>query len=191
MDTSNIVGEKIKMLREEREISREKLAEKSELTLDQIQRIEENINIPSLSPLIKIARVLGVRLGTFLDGTEEAGPTICRADREGDTISFSNNEVNSRKHMNYRSLSKDRKDRHMEPFMIDVKEIGKSNYELSSHEGEEFIFVLKGRMEIFYGNETYQLNVGDSIYYDSVVPHHVHSAKGNNASILAVIYTPI
>lgn len=191
MDTSNIVGEKIKMLREEREISREKLAEESGMTLDQIQRIEDNVNIPSLSPLIKIARVLGVRLGTFLDGTEEAGPTICRANAESDTISFSNNDINARKNMNYRSLSRDRKDRHMEPFMIDVEEIGNGDYELSAHEGEEFIFVLKGKMEVFYGNQTYELSVGDSIYYDSVVPHHVHSAKGNSASILAVIYTPI
>ncbi|MFA6831005.1 MAG: XRE family transcriptional regulator [Bacteroidaceae bacterium] len=191
MDTSNIVGEKIKMLREEREISRETLAEKSGLSLDQIKRIEDNINIPSLSPLIKIARVLGVRLGTFLDGTEEAGPTVCRADEESDTISFSNNDINAHKQMSYRSLSRDRQDRHMEPFMIDIEEIEQSNYELSSHEGEEFIFVLKGKMEVFYGDQTYQLNVGDSIYYDSVVPHHVHSAKDNNASILAVIYTPI
>ena len=67
MDTSKIVGEKIKSLRENKGISIEELAERSGLAIEQIERIENNIDLPSLAPLIKIARVLGVRLGTFLD----------------------------------------------------------------------------------------------------------------------------
>lgn len=65
MDTSKIVGEKIKALREDKSISIEELAQRSGLAIEQIERIENNIDIPSLAPLIKIARVLGVRLGTF------------------------------------------------------------------------------------------------------------------------------
>ena len=41
-------------------------------------RDRNNIDIPSLAPLIKIARVLGVRLGTFLDDQDEVGPVVCR-----------------------------------------------------------------------------------------------------------------
>ena len=67
MDTSKIVGEKIKALREDKTITIEELAQRSGLAIEQIERIENNIDIPSLAPLIKIARVLGVRLGTFLD----------------------------------------------------------------------------------------------------------------------------
>lgn len=67
MDYTNIIGEKIKSLRNIKEISIEELAENTGLSVDQITRIEENIDIPSLAPLIKIARALGVRLGTFLD----------------------------------------------------------------------------------------------------------------------------
>lgn len=65
MDTSKIVGEKIKSLRENKGISIEELAERSGLAIEQIERIENNIDLPSLAPLIKIARVLGVRLGNF------------------------------------------------------------------------------------------------------------------------------
>lgn len=78
MDTSKIVGEKIKSLRESQSISIEQLAERSGLAVEQIERIENNIDLPSLAPLIKIARVLGVRLGTFLDDQDETGPAICR-----------------------------------------------------------------------------------------------------------------
>ena len=66
-----------------------------------------------------------------------------------------------------------------------------SDFVLSSHEGEEFIMVMEGIMEISYGKNTYLLEEGDSIYYDSIVPHHVHAYEGQAAKILAVIYTPI
>ena len=78
MDTSKIVGEKIKALREDKSISIEELAQRSGLAIEQVERIENNIDIPSLAPLIKIARVLGVRLGTFLDDQDEVGPVVCR-----------------------------------------------------------------------------------------------------------------
>ena len=106
MDTSKIVGEKIKSLREAKGIRIEELAERSGLALEQIQRIETNIDLPSLAPLIKIARVLGVRLGTFLDDQTELGPVVCRKADATDTISFSNNATHSRRHMQYHSLSK-------------------------------------------------------------------------------------
>jgi len=180
MDTSKIVGEKIKSLRESQSISMEELAQRSGLAIEQIERIENNIDLPSLAPLIKIARVLGVRLGTFLDDQDE-----------NDSISFSNNAIHSRKHMEYHSLSKSKADRHMEPFIIDVAPTDDSDFVLSSHEGEEFIMVMEGTMEISYGKHTYLLEEGDSIYYDSIVPHHVHAYEGQAAKILAVIYTPI
>lgn len=96
MDCTNIIGEKIKSLRTNQEISIQELAERAGLTVEQVSRIEENIDIPSLAPLIKIARALGVRLGTFLDDqTSEAGPVICRKGEADDTIGFSNNATHA------------------------------------------------------------------------------------------------
>ncbi|KAA6350534.1 HTH-type transcriptional regulator SinR [termite gut metagenome] len=191
MDANKIVGEKIKTLRESKSITIEELTERSGLTLEQVERIENNIDIPSLAPLIKIARVLGVRLGTFLDDHDETGPVICRKNEASESISFSNNAVQSRKHMEYHSLSSSKTDRHMEPFLIDVTPTDITDFALSSHEGEEFIMVMKGIMEICYGKSTYILEEGDSIYYDSIIPHHVHAYEGKAAQILAVIYTPL
>ena len=51
--------------------------------------------------------------------------------------------------------------------------------------------VMQGTMEICYGKNTYLLEEGDSSYYDSIVPHHVHADQGQSAKILAVIYTPV
>jgi transcriptional regulator with XRE-family HTH domain len=191
MDTNKIVGEKIRVLRESKSITIQALAERSGLALEQVERIENNIDIPSLAPLIKIARVLGVRLGTFLDDHNEIGPVVCRKNEASSTVSFSNNVLQSRKHMEYHSLSKSKADRHMDPFIIDVVPTEVIDFTLSSHEGEEFIWVMMGTMEISYGKDTYILEEGDSIYYDSIVPHHVHAYKGQAAKILAVVYTPL
>ena len=61
---------------------------------------------------------------------------------------------------------------------------------LSSHEGEEFIYVLEGCIEINYGKDVYVLTQGDTIYYDSIVNHNVHAGSNCTAKILAVVYAP-
>lgn len=93
--------------------------------------------------------------------------------------------------MNYYSLAGSKAERHMEPFVIDIAPAREMDFIMSSHEGEEFIMVLEGILEISYGKTTYILEEGDSIYYDSIVPHHVHSYEGKPAKILAVVYSPL
>ncbi len=185
------VGEKIKSVREAKNISLEDAAERAGLTVEQIQTIEEKNILPSLTPLMKIARALGVRLGTFLDDQENFGPVLCRKDAQEESIRFSNNTSKETKNMDYFSLAASKTDRHMEPFIIEVSPAGTEQFHLSSHEGEEFIYVLEGIIEINYGHDTYVLNAGESIYYDSIVDHHVHATKDHSAKILAVVYTPL
>ena len=61
---------------------------------------------------------------------------------------------------------------------------------MSSHEREAIIYVLEGKVEINYGKQSYILEKGDSIYYDSIVKHHVHGYGNEAAKILAVVYAP-
>ncbi|UPS43881.1 XRE family transcriptional regulator [Prevotella sp. E15-22] len=188
----SFVGSKIKGIRESKNISIEEVSERSGLSTEQINSIETDQNLPSLGPLIKIARALGVRLGTFLDDSDALGPIVCRAaDREKDSsISFSNGASDARKHMEYHPLAQQKAGRHMEPFVIDINPEENPDFQLSAHEGEEFIYVMQGEVEIVYGKETYNLKEGDSIFYDSIVNHHVHGAPGKAAKILAVVYIP-
>lgn len=190
--TNTIVGSKIRSIRETKNLSIEEIAERSGLTTDQILSIENDQNLPSLGPLIKIARALGVRLGTFMDDNDALGPVITRAAyRERDrSISFSNGATDARKHMEYHPLAQQKAGRHMEPFVIDINPEETPEFQLSAHEGEEFIYVMQGEVEIVYGKERYLLTEGDSIFYDSIVKHHVHGAPGKSAKILAVVYIP-
>ncbi len=192
MESNKIIGGKIKNIRESRNLTIIEVAERSGINKEQIERIEENVEIPSLAPLIKIARVLGVRLGTFLDDQTELGPVISRKKeyKDKNTIRFTEDSKVARKHMEYHSLSQDKAGRHMEPFLIDIEPTKNVDFMLSSHEGEEFIYVLEGVIEINYGKDTHVLEEGDSIYYDSIVAHHVHARNGSPARILGVVYTP-
>lgn len=52
-------------------------------------------------------------------------------------------------------------------------------------------YVMEGAVEVCHGKKCHLIKAGDSIYYDSIVPHHVHGYQGQAAKILAVIYTPI
>lgn len=193
MGNNKVIGAKIKSIRESKQLTLQEVAERSGLGIEQIERIEGNLDFPSLAPLIKIARVLGVRLGTFLDDQSELGPVICRKkdSNEANSIGFTNNASQQRKHMEYHSLSQDKSGRHMEPFLIDIAPSEEGvDFVLSTHEGEEFIYVLDGIVEINYGKNTYILEEGDSIYYDSIVAHHVHATAESKARILGVVYTP-
>ncbi len=192
MKTNKRIGERIRQIRELKSISLADMIERSGLDEKQVVTIEETGGIPSLAPLIKIARVLGVRLGTFLDDVDESGPVISRKEQYNKSISFSTKDTSSVKHMDYYSLSSTKSGRHMEPFVIQIEPIKTGvNFILSTHEGEEFIYCLEGVVEINYGTDVYWLEEGDSIYYDSIVSHHVHAGGESGARILAVIYTPL
>jgi len=190
MTVEKTVGEKIRQIREMKKVSLEELAERSGMEIAMVQKIEEEKNVPSLAPLIKIARALGVRLGTFLDDSDSYGPVVVRSGEYHKGARFTSQSSETREHLNFFSLAYDKAGRNMEPFIVDIEPGLKSDYMLSSHEGEEFIYVLEGEIEINYGKEVYKLAKGDSIYLDSIVLHNVHSANKNTARILAVVYAP-
>lgn len=90
----------------------------------------------------------------------------------------------------YESLGFDKKGRHMEPFLITLEPATLKSEKLSAHEGEEFIFVLEGEMEVILDKHRDILSPGDCIYYDSTIPHKVQCHRGIPAKILAVIWAP-
>lgn len=190
MSERNKIGAKVKLVRENRKLSIEEVSERSNLSVEQIESIENGSLVPNLTPLIKIARVLGVRLGTFMDDDENLGPAVTRAQDKKEVTRFSDrgNAVNS--DLDFYTLAQNKAGRHMDPFVIDIFPSSEEEVKLSTHEGEEFIYVLEGEVEIRYGKDTYVLCKGDSIYYESIVAHHVHSHGNEQAKILAVVYTP-
>ena len=191
MSVQNRIGNKVRLIRESRKLSLEDVSERSNLSVKSIESIENGSLIPGLTPLIKIARVLGTRLGTFMDDQENVGPVVTRTKEEKSVARFSDRTNAVSSDLDFYSLAQNKAGRHMDPFVIDIDPSSEQDIKMSSHEGEEFIYVLSGLVEIKYGKDTYTLKPGESIYYDSIVAHHVHTANNEKAKILAVVYTPM
>ena len=190
MEKNEEFASKIKSIRERQNMSIEELAEASGVKLDVLKAMENGEVIPSLTPLTKMARALGVRLGTFLDDTPQLGPVVTRAGKPTNALYFSGREdVTNASNLEFHSLGAGKIDRNIDPFIIDI-DYEEGEKELSSHEGEEFIYVLEGEIEVIYGKDSFVIGEGDSIFYDSVVPHHLHATGDKKAKILAVLYTP-
>ena len=187
--SSGKISKRIQYFMEKRQVDLDKLVEETGLEKDFVEAMLSEDVYPPLGPLMKIARTLGVRLGTFLDDQETTDPYIVRrTDRKSHFSVLA--EKNKPASLNFFSLGMGKTDRHMEPFFIEIFPESANKKVLSAHEGEEWIVVVKGTVEIIYGKETYVLNEGDSVYYNSVVPHYVSSVGDEKAQIHAVIYIP-
>ncbi len=180
------VGERVRRARESRGLTVEDMCKRTDLDPDTLTAIEQGSLAPPLGVIIRLAKALEMRMGYFISGKEEKPYTIVR---HKDRKVVSRYDSRKSKHYGYEfeSLAPYKKDRHMEPFLVSL-EPAMTEHERSTHQGQEFIYVLEGRMEVRLGEEIHLLEAGDSIYYDSNVPHLV-KCHGNEATrILAVLY---
>lgn len=182
------VGERVKALREQKGLSLKELADLTGFSTALLSQMENHLVSPSLGTIIKLAKALEVRVGDFLGETEGEPFAIVRKD-ERKTISRFASKEGVKYGYSYESLGFEKKNRHMEPFIVTLEPATVKASKTSVHDGEEFIFVLEGEMEVVLGNHTDVLYSGDSIYYDSNIPHRVQCHQDKVTKILAVLYT--
>jgi len=197
------VGDRIRTYRERLHMSVDDLAETSGVKAQVIVAIEEGQAYPALGILVKLSRALGQRLGTFMDDQFKPDPVIVGAaervfEKPIHKAALGAAEGVSEKPIHkvalvgglrYAPLGRGKPDRHMEPFFIDVAAGATAPF--SSHEGEEFLFILSGEVLLLYGAEEHVLKTGDSVYYNSLVPHAVCSYHNMAATILATVFMPM
>jgi transcriptional regulator with XRE-family HTH domain len=173
------LGSKIRELRQGQGISIEQLAEKTALSTGLISQIERNITGPSVASLWKIAKALNVTMHYFFDEEKENNPIVRRNERKKIMLPNSN--------ITYELLSPDLQ-RKIEFLLIEIEPGNCSTHELISHEGEECGFVLQGTLKVKWGTQEYILYEGDSIYFDSTVPHrYVNAGDEKTVSIWAMV----
>lgn len=189
MSTERKLGTRIRKFREDRGISLETLADTTGLTVDFLSALEESDLYPTIGPLQKVARALGVRLGTFMDDQISRDPIISRLGERSADLAMHKGRNTSASYV-YHALGKGKSDRNMEPFHIEILPETTDERKTSSHQGEEFMLVIKGELLVVYGRESHVLKAGDTIYYNSIVPHYVGAANDEPVEILAVIYNP-
>ena len=180
------VGERVRKVRENRRLSLRDVSQRTDIDVQTLSKIEDGTFAPPLGTIIKLAKALEMKMGYFISGDEEKPYTVVRHhDRK--MVSRYNSKKERQYGYEFESLAPYKKDRHMEPFLVTL-EPAETEHQRSAHDGQEFIFVLKGKMEVRLGEEIHILEPGDSIYYDSTVPHLVKCHGQEATKILAVLY---
>jgi transcriptional regulator with XRE-family HTH domain len=182
MDEKQIV-ENIKRIRQNQKMSLERLAKIAGLTKGYISKIEHSQKAPPVSTLAKIAKALDTEVSFLIAERSSEAPeniNICIVRRN------ERKEVVSRGTFygyHYESLAYKKIGKSMEPYIL---EPAFDERAIFSHDGEEFMYILEGTNEFVYDNKRYILKKGDSVYYDSKIPHSGRSIGREKAKILIV-----
>lgn len=188
MSNQNLkMGDRIKTLRLKRKLSIEEVSKKSGISTETLVGIEAQTISPPLGNIISLAEVFRVTVGELLEDSADAPFCIVRSDERKAVPRFSSTGGKSAGY-SYESLGHKKQDRHMEPFLVTLTPAEAQQVEPNQHSGEEIIFVLEGQVKVSLADHTDILNPGDSIYYDSTLPHIVSCHGDSPATILAVIY---
>jgi transcriptional regulator with XRE-family HTH domain len=174
------IGEKIRLLRMEKQLTQEELANRCELSKGFISQVENDLTSPSISTLVDILEVLGTNLPDFFSDTKEEKVTFCKADmfeKVDEDLKYSLMWLipNAQKNI-------------MEPIMLNL-EPGGQYIEEEPHEGEEFGYVISGSINLHLGKKKYKLKKGDSFYYKANSTHYIDNA-GKSAAKVIWISTP-
>ena len=186
-DIDNKIGERIRGLRIAKGLSIADVALQSGIAESTVYSIESHLISPPLGSIVNLAKALGVSVGDFFGDSGDSPYCIVRSgDRK--TVSRFNSTDGASCGYSYEALGQQKKNRHMEPFLVTLTPMESSQIEPNQHIGEEILFVLEGEVEVRLLDRTEILNPGDSIYYDSTMPHVVSCHGKEQATILAVIY---
>ena len=179
-DTGNGLGEKVQKLRESHEWSLEDLAQRTGHTPEFIQQVENNEVVPSVSFLLRISKALDVDPGTFLRDDEKAAIQDQRAQ------AF----IKRTKNYYYQTLTPGAENLHLRGFMITIEPKQAHKPVAYKHEGEEFIYVMEGSLELTLDHKIKHLKVGESIHYNSEIPHKLKNLGNETTRCLVMLYTP-
>lgn len=182
------VGQRIRQFREGKGLSLEDLAQRTGLPVEMLSEVENETASPPLGVLVKLGKALDMRWGALISGGGDRSYTVVRtADRQ--KMSRQASQKGTTYGYTYETLAPHKTNRSMEPFIVTLQPTG-GEAAPSSHDGQEFIYVLDGVMEALVDDAVEILSPGDSIYYDSTVPHLLRPHGAHPVQILAVIYSP-
>jgi transcriptional regulator with XRE-family HTH domain len=176
-------AQNLKAAREKQGFSIQELAQKTGISQGELEQVEAGLAMLPLGQVIKLSKVLSLKMADMISVGDKSF-TIVRAGQRSEVQRFGKAKQASHGY-EYVSLAPGKKDRLMEPFLVTLHSA--SSDEPSSHDGQEFIYVLEGEMEVIVDDVRDVLKPGDSIYYDSSTTHLVRAHGDKPAQILAVL----
>lgn len=181
-DPIKSIANRLRGLREVLELSAQEVAESCHLRVEEYMALESGESDISVNVLQTIARRYRISLDVLMFG-EEPKMNAYFITRAGAGVS-----VERRKAYKYEALASGFRDRKADPFIVTVEPApADAPMHLNSHEGQEMNYVLEGRLLLSLNGKELVLNVGDSLYFDSSLPHGMKALDGRPVRFLAII----
>jgi quercetin dioxygenase-like cupin family protein len=176
------IGQKLLRLRNKKGISLDELSEKTGLKLDYLRKIEDGKDLPPVGDILKISRALTIDPDELLQRGDDKEKEL-RKKRIQDFAVRESSYL-------YTVLTPKAKNKHLRAFRITIppeSEHPRINYE---HEGEEFIYVLEGVVEVSVGQKKHVLKRNDSLHFDSSIRHSLKNNSRHETVLIVTLYTP-
>jgi transcriptional regulator with XRE-family HTH domain len=185
------IGRAVKELRHKKHITLQDLAARTGIPKSVLAEIENGDVVPPVASLLKLAKAFNVGMASFFE--EEAPGTKISVTRSGERI-----RIKKRPHHHegevdyiYESLETHKADKHMEPLLVEFQPLDTGNMVFTNHEGEEFLFILEGRLEFRTDDRVEILEPGDTIYFESEINHSLRSLDEKPAKAIAVVWSKV
>ncbi len=174
------IGMRLSFMREEVELSVEEMASKLGVDVDTYCAYERGEMDFSFSFMYNAAEVLGIDVSDLISGN---APTLsmCCMVKKGEGYSVKREDEYDYKHLAYTFRNKK-----AEPFLVTITPEDTPPV-MHGHEGQEFNYVISGKMKLYIGDISYELSKGDSVYFDSSVPHAEVAMGDKEAQFIAVV----
>lgn len=169
------LGEKLKTLRLRKSMGLVELGQHTGLSPAMLSKLERSKLFPTLPTLMRIAMVFGVGLEFFF--TDERKRHVVSIARKKERLRFPENTGGGSIAYNFESLDFKATERKLNAFYAEFESIAPQKARQHQHAGVELLYLISGTLELTIGSETYTLEAGDAVYFDSGVRHSYHRAS--------------
>ena len=176
---------RIRSLRHRSKLTLAQVADLTGFTKSYLSMVERGKKSPPIATLSKIAQALSVDMSVFFPKARIEKGLIIGRKKDRRSIVQDGSQFGYR----YQAIASSGNSKRMESFITTFPPLRRGG-ETFVHEGEEFFYVLEGKIRFLYGEQEILLNEGDCIYFDSSTPHRGEAASKKTAKALAVMYTP-
>ena len=177
MDKVNPIGRKVRTYREEKGLSLEALAAKVGCSDEYLEWLEEGQVEPSVALLISLAKALHLNSTAFIKIDESPERRL-------------EEEAKRTQHYSYKTLTVSDPDSHLMAFHVTIPPNVDHSGVGYQHEGEEFVYVLSGQVEVTVGDDKTLLEANESLRFNSNVDHHLSNPTGQATELLVILYVP-
>jgi quercetin dioxygenase-like cupin family protein len=176
--TASPLGEKIKNCRIEKGLSLDFLANETGFSTEYLEKVESGGVMPSVGTLLQISRALDIDSSILL---KEPAPDVANR-----ISAFAKRTENYA----YKTLTSALEKKHLKAFQIIIEPLKEHSGVGYQHEGEEFVYVLAGKIEVMVGDNQNILDEGDSLHFNSGIKHRMRNLSDKMAVLIVVLYVP-